>query len=911
MKKKLLAALAAVGVVCMMSASVTAFAGIGTNSPVGEGLLENGDLNTTSFMKLDDTDPSAYSIQKGNSTYQFSSVGWRAALIVPMNAIPAADLVEDSTVTMQFDVYQFGTMWEQCAYFSPFSSAEGWGENYMAMRVNTVGPHFQNNPTGSAQISIQGGEYSDLIIGDQTVNVGFQGDVLDAQKQKGENYATFWFEYDISDKSMTIYAGNAETNEKTLYSVMSNAFTLKEGAEKYYMNFAMDGSYEIDNFKVYRTLNGETKSYADFDFSDASQVIPSGSAEPEDANKLTIQIDSAAGGTGAIKTYDSSIVVTNPAQDTRISTLNPLRVDTSMTKTFEMSAGYNFATLAQTRKVGIAFGLARYDTKLSSPAEGASFLYFTMNQDGKIVLGADNIAADGTVTATGGTYELDGVAVGSNVMLTISGKQDNSIDVQIGEDIYNFPQMKLSGNISFAQTGTGDVQYGILTDAFNVTGYSFTENEATEAVNSSFENNYLNQNKFAVQSIIAPEEYIVKQDTTTHDITGITVENGRVGFYGTSTNTRMMFAQKYSDFVLQFDYISEPFATRALPGGITTGGTPNRFSPFYVLFGAENQIPELAQTYSIGIVEGNATQYFWGAESLLSCEGKLSSESVKVLAGMKTVEQGEDTIPCYGMEEGKGYVVKNYGLPDEESDSYVYSFYNRISRVKLVCVNNNIAMYAATVNADGTVGEYVKLIETKVSNSDGYVGFGTDAPGWAAIDNVSITPVAKETALELGVDAVPAADLVADVDPADMATDPEPTPLEKTQITVDTEGKKVTWTAVDGAKEYKVTVKLGSDEKMSRTVTETQLDLSSLTESGEYTVTVEAIPEDADNYMSSTQTAKYTVAAASDPGTDGDGGTDNTTSGGCSGSVTAIGGIVASVGILGAAAVLFKRRKED
>lgn len=903
MKKRFLAALAALGVACVMSAGVTAFAGIGTNSPVGNGLLENGELNTTSFMKQDDTDPSAYSIQKGNSTYQFSNVGWRAALVVPLNAIPAADLVAESTITMQFDVYQFGTMWEQCAYFSPFSSITGWGENYLAMRINAIGPHFLNNPTGNAQISVKGGEFSDLVINDQTVDVGFQGNVLDAQKQKGADYATFWFEYDISDYTMTVYAGNAETGKKTLYSVMSNAFTLKDGAEKYYMNFAFDGSAEIDNFKVYRTLNDETKSYADFDFSDSSLILPTGSAEPEDANKLTIQIDSAAGGSGAIKMYDSSVIVKNPAQDTRISTLNPLRVDTSMTKTFEMNAGFNFKTLAQTRKVGIAFGLARYDTKLSSPADGASFVYFTLNQEGKLLLGADNIAADGTATATGGVYALDDIALGSNVIITVSGKQDNSVDVQIGEDIYNFPDMKLSGNLAFAQTGTGDVEYSILADAFKVTGYSFTENEATEAVHSSFENNYLSQTKFAVQSNIAPEEYIVKQDTTTHEISGISVENGRVGFYGTSTNSRMMFNQRYSDFVLQFDYVSEAFSTRALPGGITTGGTPNRFSPFYVLFGSENQISELALTYAIGIVEGNATQYFWGAESLLSCDGKLINEGVKVLANMKTVEQADDTIPCYGMEEGKGYVVKNHGLPDEEADSYVYSFYNRISRVKLVCVNNVVAMYAATVAEDGSVGEYVKLMEAKVTNSDGYVGFGTDAPGWAAIDNVCITPISKEKALELGIDAVPAVDLVADVNPADMDTDPEPTPLAKTQITVDTEGKKVTWTAVEGAKEYKVTVKLGSDEKISKTVTDTQLDLSSLTESGEYTVTVEAIPEDAEKYMSSTQTAKYTVSASSG-GTDG-----GSSSGGCSGSLTAIGEAAASVTLLSAAAVIFRKRR--
>ena len=110
-----------------------------------------------------------------------------------------------------------------------------------------------------------------------------------------------------------------------------------------------------------------------------------------------------------------------------------------------------------------------------------------------------------------------GIALGDTVNLTISGKQDNSVDVVIGDNTFNFPGLKLSGNISFAQTGTGNVNYGVLTELFKVTGYALVENETTEAVNSSFENDYISDLKFAVQSIIAPEEYIIKQDTTTHD----------------------------------------------------------------------------------------------------------------------------------------------------------------------------------------------------------------------------------------------------------------------------------------------------------------------------------------------------------------------------------------------------------
>ena len=69
-----------------------------------------------------------------------------------------------------------------------------------------------------------------------------------------------------------------------------------------------------------------------------------------------------------------------------------------------------------------------------------------------------------------------------------------------------------------------------------------------------------------MQSKVAPSEYIKKQEGTTHEISGLVVEDQKLGFYGTSTNTRVMFQQQYADFVLQFDYISEPFAHRAMPG---------------------------------------------------------------------------------------------------------------------------------------------------------------------------------------------------------------------------------------------------------------------------------------------------------------------------------------------------------
>ena len=54
MRKKLLLALVGIVLACCLGATVSAFAGITTNSPVGDGMLSNGELNATNFMIMDD-----------------------------------------------------------------------------------------------------------------------------------------------------------------------------------------------------------------------------------------------------------------------------------------------------------------------------------------------------------------------------------------------------------------------------------------------------------------------------------------------------------------------------------------------------------------------------------------------------------------------------------------------------------------------------------------------------------------------------------------------------------------------------------------------------------------------------------------------------------------------------------------
>lgn len=859
-KKSLLLAAASVTLVCSMSTSIVAQAGINTNAPFGNGLIENGQLNEGKFMLLDD-DTSAYAVKPGNGTLLFNGVEWRGVLMSHNNPIPAADLTDGTKVVLEYDMYAFGAMWEQCFYASPLSATlGGWGDNYMTMRINRDCVQGYSAPAGS-EVWIDGVKAYDntsaLIgtnAGTNTGEFGLHANAYFGQIANGNDHCTYRMEYDITEKSLTLYAGDT-TEGMTQYATVKNAFTLAAGATNYYMNFGYDNSYEIDNVKVY-SVNGETvKTYLDCGFDSTGDYMIGGSGAEEDRHKLVL-VDN--GGKSSLKTYDTVIRVNNPSENARYTTLNPLKVDDSLDVTFEMSVGYSLTKMVATRKIGVAFGLNKYNASLAAPEEGASFLYLTVNGDNAVVLGAENIAEDGTVTAVGTEAVLPGVAVGSKVSMTIKGRKDGSVDVQIGENVYNFPSMKLSGNVSFTQRGTGDVDYSILVDGVNVTGYEFKENEGG-AYTASFDNNYISTAKFAMQSKTAPSEYMKKQETSAHEPTGITVDGGKVGFYGTSTNTRLMFKEKYADFVLQFDYISEPVSTRYLPGGIETGGAANRYSPLFILFGADNEIPELTAAYAYGIIEGNPTQYFWGAESIIAKEGKAGSGLQAVLSGITPCEYSEDAIPCYGAKEGGGYGVTGYGMPNNS----IYSFYNKTSRVKFVVINNNVAMYAAEVNADGTTGDYVLLFQTKIENSYGNVGFGTDAPGWAAIDNVAITPIAKEVAIAAGVNANPAVDLVADVPVSEMVADEEPKPLAKAVVSVDADAKKATWEAVEGAKEYEVSVKLGTEEKIKKTVTATEIDLSELTEEGEYKIVVTSVPEDEDNFLKSRSAeVVYTVSAA-------------------------------------------------
>lgn len=911
-KRSLLLAIVAIMLTASLGTTIVAHAGINTNNPFGDGLIKNGSISSADFITFDDETNPAIAAKTGNGTLTFNKVAWRGALMSQNNPIPKADLVDGTKVVLQYDIYKLGTMWSQSFYLSSFNICGDWSRNYMTMRINVNCVQGLSIPS-DAEVWIDGGKIdpADFKLvgteaGTHSGDFGLQANVYNAQIAKGNDHCTYWLEYDITTKNLVIYGGNADTNEKTEYATVKNAFTLDESLENYYMNFAYDDSYEIDNVKVY-SVNGNTqKTYLDCGFDSTDDYMIGGSSAEADRHKLVL-VDS--GNASSLKTYDTLVRFTKPSNDARITTTNKLAVDTKLTKTFELDATYRLATMNAGRKIGIALGLDSYRTTLDAPKGGASFVYLTVNEAGKVVLGAQNIAEDGTSTETGTAVVLEGLTATSDVALHIEGRKNGSVDVKVGENVYNFEGIKANGHVSFVQMGSGDVDYSLIVANVKLTGYELKENEGV-AKTASFDNNYISTSKFTLQSTTAPESYMTQQETSTHQAEGVVTDNGKIGFYGTSTNTRLMFKEQYADFVLQFDYISEPVANRYLPAGLPTNATsvPNRYSPFFVLIGAENDCPELDQAYAYGIIEGNMTQYFWGAESLINREGKARAEggSVTVTAGMtKLTADEEGAIPCYFVPNG----TIEYGKP---ADGALYSFYNKTTRIKFVVINNHVAMYAAEVSAEGTAGTYVKIFEDKVTNSMGNVGFGTDAPGWAAIDNVAITPISTDAAIEAGVDAVPAVDLVADVAVSAMENDEEPKPLAKAVVTVNQEEKKATWEAVTGAKEYEVVVKLGTETVIKKTIKDTSVDLSELTKEGDYKIRVTAVPEDEENFLrSNSLEVTYTVKKAVAPDSSSSG---STTDGGscssCNGFVS-VGGAFAMLSLIGAAIVIRKSRKED
>ncbi|MCI8487837.1 MAG: hypothetical protein HFE36_03905 [Clostridia bacterium] len=929
MKKKLIVLLVVLCMALGAGTTLTAFAGVNQNSPTGDGLMTGGGLNTTNYSLRGDSEPSAYSYKSGNTTYRIDKT---TSVIGAVKPVEKEQFTKDKIFVLQFDLHDWSADWNQSIAITPFATAIGTNDSdcLMQFRVSTASTVMQILPAG-AEVFIGGNKVESPLIPDG-IQFGFDAATAQSHKTSGRDYVTYWLEYKVASVdstslglSLTVYLGHdnhSGTVDRTEYATVNFSMPMPT-AKKVCTLQTSNGVFEFDNWEFYEMTpadSGEeityTKGtvYSTCDFQNQDKVFNDGTGLGEQADCLIITGNSK---NECLKTFDTVVTVTNPNKDARIVSNNALAVDNRLEKTFEMQAAFKLVNFGNesTRKVGVALGLNDYRAVLSAPKNGASFIYLTENEEGQIVLGADNIAEDGTATAAGAQTVINGAELNATISLNITGKKDGSVDVTVGEQTVNFKDIKANGNVAIAQTGEGEVTFSVLANDFKVTGYQLTENEG-EKVTSSFNGNWTSPAKFFFRNNIAPSAHVTAVEGG-HAVTGMTPENGKVGFYGTSTNTALTFLKPYADFVMQFDYISVPYKQRGKLGGIETGGDANRFSPLYAVFGGESGESAIAEYYALGIVEGNATQYFWGAESLIAPEGKLLREgaTLGVVSGVTDTEDSETAIPKYGanpVEGGKpAFTVNGYIKPADEEKS----FYNKTTRFKLVVINNNVALWAANVDENGAVaGDYRKVYECTVKNSFGYVGFITDSPAWCELDNIAITPISTQTALDKGLNAEPAADLVADVPVSEMAADPMPEMLAKPVLTADTAAKKVTWNAIEGAGEYAVTVRFNGEEVDSKTVTATEYDMSKYTDKGDYTVSVVAIPADLEAYQKSLNAnITYTVSDdGNEPGGNEPGGneTNEPDEGcGCGGSVNGALGSAAIVLILGGVAILIRRRK--
>lgn len=937
---------------CCAGMTLNAHAGIHTNSPTGEGLLSNGELNNTNFVVVDDDDEDAelsdFAAVSGNDLSLVYGGGdeWQEMRVA--TPVPKATMAKDNVVVDL--IYQFTAAPESAngaeLLFTPGTSyadqfTYGYvltaADNGIAVRPECRTAAQPDDPT-SKLIAHHGGN-AEFPVPYQwqaySWNVG-NGATSMATHITNFGVACFrirmtvneqgWIDVKLSQGPIQwgnyVWVGNegATITNWAPYNAENDLYP------NVWVRSAEGLTLENAKLEVSYTEDGDTKTETLFetDMDDKSVVLTAKDAQPSPDHFV-------ACGVTHISLAKAELIVTDPAENAKIVSRNPLAVVGSFEPTFKVNVGYRLIKMNASRKIGIALGLDGWDTPLKTPDGGASFIYLTVNGEGKVVLGADNIAEDGTVTATGTTHVLESAQVGDSAeLLTLEmvGKKDGSVDVHVGEDVYNFPAIKASGNIAFAHMGEGSVSYALDPEAFSVTGYEILENEGGK-VTSNFDEDYISTNKFVFQSIVSPESYYETQDTTSHEVVGMVAENGKIGFYGTATNTLLMFKDaKYSDYVMQFDYISTPFQNRIITNVSGKGNPTSRYGSLFIYFGADINDPSINDAYALGINEGNPGQGFWGAESLIDPQSRLYNEGNRLnpLSSMKVVDEGTpNAIHCYGSDGDF------WGVPDLEND-YTYSFYNRVTRVKFVVINDHIALYAAQVDTETNeiIGNYVQCYSATVKNATGYVGFGCNEPTWAEIDNLAITPIAKDVALAQGVDATPTVDLVPDVKVSEMDTDVEPTPLAAPVLKVDATAKKVTWDAVSGAKEYKVTVKLGDETKAEATVETTEYSLAALTEKGDYKITVIAFPEDeTKNLESNPATAPYTVSEGGsqpvDPGKDdpkpgpgeddpepGPGGEEpEKPKEGC-------GGVVGSVGIAmlltvaaGSAIVLLARKRKE
>ncbi len=913
--------------------TVVASAGTVESKPAGDGLLTSAnEMNLTDFKLVEDIEesaPSAYVAENVvDHVVAYGAGEWQGMQVG--KGVPKETMAkEDVKVTLTYDFTGFGegAKGAQLLFTPGTSLADQFtyayiltgGDNGIAVEPAYRTSATANDPT-SKLIAHHGGDaVFDIPV--QWQAYSWSGGTL-ANYVSLYNNATIKLEMVVNENGwvdVTIISGFfLEWPRWTNGGATITNWAPYDGTADFFANawirYADSVVLDNANLSVSYTEGGETKTDIIFDSNmDANVSTEAGATIPENGFN--------ASGAKHNQNGSSGLAVTNPSAGSGIITRGALQTDKGLSTNLVMNTQFVAKKLAAGQKVGFGFGYES-NREIAGPH---SYFYFTANAEGALVFGAEKVGADSTTTlieeqvVAGATIGADAAAV----PVVFTGKGAN-MEINIGANekivLENFDP---DGFFAITHKGEGELAYK-LNENLTMTGYQFLGNEeGAEQVTANFDGDYLDATKFQISNTIAPETHMVATDNS-HALTGITAENGKVGFYGTSTNSRILSTKKYADFVMQFDYISVPVQQR---GALTLAG--NRPSSAFIMFGMkEGGLPMTdSSVYAIGLGEGMATEFYGYTETVIQPYGmalKCGATTRGLAMGKQVAEKSEISIPsyttAYDPSQPDNGVAAWYEV-DTEHAAHVYSLYNKITRVKLVCIDNNVGLYFAEVDpATGAVkGDYIEIYSFKAVDTEGYVGIGSDSPAYFEFDNFAITPISREDALAFTANGTAMnANVVADIAPADMETDREPTPLAKPALTADTAAKKLSWTAVEGAKDYTVTVKLNKEAVKEETVTATEFDLSDLAD-GSYEITVVANPADEKANLSSRASVDYVASSApvesddptpptSDDPTPPTSDVEKPAKKGC-GSVT--GGSMAILALAGLAVVALKKRKND
>ena len=935
--KKFLTLLAAVLLAGSLgTGTILASAGTVESKPAGDGLITSkNEINLTNFKVLEQAEGDADAYVAAEATdyaVNYNNGEWQEMLVG--TPVPKATMAKEGVkVTL---TYKFVGLESDNLQFKLVPGAKSLSESHTYGFVLTGGNNGISSVAGERasataddpmpQLFYNGGAGKDIPLGGE---LGWEA----------YSWSAGTFKNNITAYGNTYFRMEMTVNENDWVDVkLINGFFSEwdrwTEVTSVVSNWApYDGTSDFFANAYVRYANGLvvdgatlTASYQEGETTKTDTIF---TTDMDDASKVITEKDAAAAadcfiarGLERTPREASGLNITNPAAGTGIVTRAALQTDKGLATNLEMKAQVILKELAAGQKVGFGFG---YENSRS--LTGAhSYFYFTV-KDGKVMFGGEKVDKEEASSALFAEVEVADGAIGERaaaIPVTFTGKGAD-LEIVVGENekilLENFDP---DGFFAVTHKGEGNLSY-MLKDNLTMTGYQFKDNEeGAETVTSNFTGNYISSDKFQFASNIAPETHMIKTDSTSHDLTGVTAENGKLGFYGTSTGTRLLTTKKYADFVMQFDYISVPVQQR---GALVLSG--NRPSAAYLVFGMKEGGLSITDStvYAIGINEGLAAIDFYGNNETiiapLAMAATCKCPTVALSKLKATTSPTATSIPNYngGYDASKpDNNVAAWYDPDPDNAGNIYSMYNKTTRVKLVCVNNKVALFLAEVDAaTGAVkGEYIKVLEFNAADTEGYLGIATDSPAYFEMDNFAVTPVSRRDVLTFAAsEKALTADFVADVAPADMANDPLPTPLEKPELTANPSAKKVTWKAVDGAASYDVTVKLGSDTVLEKNVTATEIDLSSLTADGTYKVTVTANPSDTAAHIASRNSVDYVLSSGGDSASDrGDSSTkessENTSgsSGTESGCGSAMGG-GALIAAAGAAALLFskKRRK--